>query len=239
MKKSIFTKFLVAIIGLGLMVGSFFLFKNTSIFLENAISAEGEVIELVRSRSSSSSTSGSSYTYAPVVKFKTRKGVSIEFTSTTSSNPPSYSRGERVNILYVEGKPDSAKINSFFSLWGTSIIVAGLGVAFFLIGGGLIVKGIRKSRNKEYLLQRGVRINTQFQSVSENTHLTVKGRHPFNIISQWQDPTTARMHIFESDNIWFNPEKHINVETIMVYIEPKNPAKYYMDISFLPQMAEG
>lgn len=231
-------KYLFAIIGLGMMAGSFFLYQNTATFLESAISAEGEVVELVRSSSSSSSTSGSSYTYAPVVKFKTSKGESIEFKSTTSSNPPSYTRGERVEILYTEDKPHEAKINSFFSLWGGAVIVGGIGVVFFLIGAGIILSGFRKVRNKEYLLQRGVRINTKFQSVSENTGLTVNGRHPFIIISQWQDPTTAKMHVFESDNIWFNPEDNINVDTIMVYIEAKNPAKYFMDISFLPQLAE-
>jgi len=238
MRTIIFIKYLFAIIGFGMVVGSFFLYQNAITFLETAITAEGVVTDLVRSRSSSSSSSDSSYTYAPVVKFKTNQGESIEFTSGTSSNPPSYSRGEKIEILYIEERPHDAKINSFFSLWGAPVMVGGIGSVFFLVGFGIIYWGIRKARNKKYLLQHGVRINTQFQSVSQNTSLKVNGRHPYMITSQWQDPTTSMIHVFESDNIWFDPEQQINVDTIMVYIENKNPAKYYMDISFLPQLAE-
>ncbi|MCK4742642.1 MAG: DUF3592 domain-containing protein [Sulfuriflexus sp.] len=234
MKTLIFIKYFFAIIGFGMLVGSFFLYQKTMFFLESAITTEGVVTELVRSRSSSDS----SYTYAPVVKFKTSQDTTIEFTSTTSSNPPSYSRGEQIEVLYDPIQPHSAKINSFFSLWGGSVIVGGIGAVFFLIGFGIIFLGIRKARNKEYLLQRGVRINTQFQSVSRNTRMRVNGRNPYMITSQWQDPTTTKIHVFESENIWFDPEQHINSETIVVYIEAKNPSKYHMDISFLPQLAE-
>lgn len=238
MKTLIFIKYFFAIIGFGMIVGSFFLYQNTTTFLKNAITTEGVVIELVRSRSSSSSSSGSSYTYAPTVRFKTNQGTTVEFTSSTSSNPPSYSRGEQVEVLYEPIQPHSAKINSFFSIWGGAAIVGGIGSVFFLIGCGIILSGIRKSKKKEYLLQRGVRINTQFQSVSKNTRMRVNGRNPYMVTSQWQDPTTSKIHVFESDNIWFDPTDHINVDTIMVYIEPKNPAKYFMDISFLPALAE-
>lgn len=232
MKTLIFIKYLFAIIGFGMMVGSFFLYQNTATFLENAITAQGVVIDLVRSRSSDSTT------YAPTIRFKSKQGTTIEFTSSTSSNPPSYSRGEKVEVLYEPIQPHSAKINSFFSVWGGTVIVGGIGSVFFLIGFGIILSGIRKAKNKECLLQRGVRINTQFQSVSKNTRMRVNGRNPYMITSQWQDPTTSKIHVFESDNIWFDPADHIKVDTIMVYIEPKNPAKYFMDISFLPTLAE-
>lgn len=233
MKSLIFIKYLFAIIGFCMTVGSFFLYQNTQTFLDNAIRIEGVVIDLVRSRSSDSTT------YAPMVRFKTSQGTTIEFTSTTSSNPPAYSRGEQVEVLYEAIQPHSAKIDSFFSIWGGAVIVGGIGIVFFMVGFGMVLSGLRKAKNKEYLLQRGVRINTQFQSVSRNTHMRVNGRNAYLITSQWQDPTTSKIHVFESDNIWFDPEEHINSETILVYIEPKDPKKYYMDISFLPQLAEG
>jgi len=231
-KKLIFIKYLFLLIGLGMLVGSFFLYQNTVSFLETAIKADGVVVDLVRSRNSDSTT------YAPTVRFKTNRGNTIEFTSTTSSNPPSYSVGEKVEVLYEPSQPHSAKINSFFSVWGGAVIVCGLGTVFFVVGFAIIIASIRKAKKKDYLLQHGVRIYSQFQSVSKNTSMKVNGRNPYIIISQWQDPTTKKMHVFESDNIWFNPEDHIHKDTIMVYIEPKNPAHYFMDISFLPQLAE-
>jgi len=224
-------KYLFSVIGLGMLVGSFFLYQNTMEFLAAAVKTDGVVVDLVRSRSSDSTT------YAPTIRFKTTNGTMIEFTSSTSSNPPSYSRGELVAIIYLADDPDKAKINSFFSLWGGAVIVGVLGTAFFLIGFGIIIFGIRKQKKKQQLLQRGTRINTDFQSVSHNTSLTVNGRHPYVITSQWMNPKTNQLHIFESDNIWFDPEDHIKNETIMVFIDLNDPTKYYVDISFLPKLA--
>ena len=231
MKTLTIIKYLFSVIGLGMLVGSFFLYQNTATFLSNAASAEGVVVDLVRSRSSDSTT------YAPTIRFKTRDGTMIEFTSGVSSNPPSYSRGEQVSVLYLRSDPDNAKINGFLSVWGGAVIVGGLGSVFFLAGLGMIVFGVRKQRQKEYLLQRGTRINTDFQSVSNNTNITVNGRHPYMITSQWMNPKTNKLHIFESDNIWFDPTEHIKGETVMVYIDPDDPSKYHVDISFLPKLA--
>jgi len=232
MKTLKFIKVIFSIIGLGLLVGSFFLYQNTSEFLEKAVKAEGVVIDLVRKRSSDSTT------YAPTIRFTTNNGTMIEFTSSTSSNPPSYSRGEQVAVFYLPEQPDEAKINGFFSLWGAAVIVAGIGTVFFLVGFGMIFYGIRKQRKKEHLLQRGTRINTDFQSVNRNTSIKVNGRSPFVISSQWLNPRTNELHIFESESIWFDPEDHIKGESVMVYIDPNDPSDYYMDISFLPALAK-
>ena len=224
-------KYLFSAIGLGMLVGSFLLYQNTASFLTNAIKAEGVVVNLVASRSSDSTT------YRPTVRFKTIEGSMVEFTSSTGSNPASYSRGEKVTVLYLPQQPDEARIDSFFSLWGGATIVGGLGSVFFLIGFGMIIYGVRKQRKKEHLLERGTRINTQYQSVSRNTSLTVNGRHPYVITSQWMNPKTNELHIFESDNIWFDPEQHIKGETVMVFIDPDDPSQYHVDISFLPKLA--
>ena len=102
----------------------------------------------------------------------------------------------------------------------------------------MILFGIRKQRKKDELLQQGTRINTKFQSVSRNTRLKVNGRNPYIITSQWQNPVTNKLHIFESDNIWFDPEEFVNEDVLMVFIDPDDPSQYYMDISFLPTLAK-
>ncbi len=225
-------KYIFSIAGLGMLVGSFFLYQGTSEFLSDAIKVDGVVVDLVRSRSSDSTT------YAPKIRFKTETGTMIEFTSSSGSNPPSYSRGEQVKIFYSSKNPDKAKVDSFFSLWGGAVIVGILGSTFSLVGFGMILFGIRKQRKKDELLQQGTRINTKFQSVSRNTRLKVNGRNPYIITSQWQNPVTNKLHIFESDNIWFDPEEFVNEDVLMVFIDPDDPSQYYMDISFLPTLAK-
>jgi len=89
-------------------------------FIERATEATGTVIDMERSRSSDSST------YYPVVVFEDIRDRELEFRSRSGSNPPSFSRGERVSVFYEPSAPESARINSFFSLWGLPMILGGL-----------------------------------------------------------------------------------------------------------------
>ncbi len=224
-------KYVFTVIGLGMLVGAFFLFKGTQAFLVEAIVTEGRVVELVESRSSDSST------YAPVVEFKTFNGTTFEFLSSSGSNPPSYDVGEIIEVLYQEADPKSARINSFMSLWGGTTILAGLGTVFFSIGFIILLVGILNSRKIKYLKAHGVKINTKLKSVELNSSLKVNGRSPYNIYAQWENPASSKLHVFKSENIWFDPSEHINGDDITVLIEKDNPEKYYVDISFLPKLA--
>lgn len=231
MKTIAIIKYVFSAIGIAMIAGALYWVQNTRAYLAQAGSAQGTVVDLVRSSSSSSST------YAPVVRFVTAKGEKIEFTSGTGSNPPSYSQGESVEVLYQPGAPRDARINGFVSLWLGPMIVGGIGSIFFLIGGGIALASVLQGRKEEYLRQNGTRILTTFQSVELNTSLAVNGRHPFRVFTQWTNPSTSEIHVFESENLWFDPSPHINNRTITVFIEPGNPKKYYVDLSFLPKLA--
>lgn len=224
-------KYAFTMVGLGMLVGSFFIYQNTQVFLKNALTTEGLVIELVASRSSDSTT------YRPVIEFKTQDGSRIEFISSTGSNPPSYSKGEAVEVLYQESFPEQAKVNGFFSLWGGSIILGGMGSVFFLVGISIILFGVLKGKKIEYLRKNGIPIKAKLQSVEINSSLEVNGRNPYQICVQWKNPATSELHIFNSDNIWFDPTEHMDNDEITVLIEKNNPKKYHVDISFLPKVA--
>lgn len=232
MKTITISKYVFTIVGVGLLIGALFLYQSASAFLAKATTADGTVVDLVRSRSSDS------ITYRPVVQFMNQKGEKIEFISSSGSNPPSYSKGEKVEVLYLPDEPQKAKINGFFSLWGAPVILGGLGGAFFLIGAGIIIVIMLKGRRDEYLKKKGMRIETDFQSVELNTSLSVNGRNPFRVLTQWQNPSTSEIHIFQSNNLWFDPTNHIKDNRITVFIERNNPKKYYVDLSFLPKIAE-
>lgn len=219
------------LIGMGLLIGSFFAYQNSSSFLDAAIKTEGTVIELIASRSKNSTT------YKPLVQFTSQTGEVIEFTSPSGSSPPSYAKGEKVEILYLPEQPQKAEINDFFSLWGVVAIVGGLGGIFFLIGAGMLLTLLLKGRREEYLKTSGIAIQTEFQRVQVNKNLSVNGKHPFRIISQWQNPETLELYVFESNDVWFDPSNYLNDREITVFIERGNPKKYYVDISFLPRLA--
>jgi len=211
-----------------LLTTAFFLYQSTQSFLESAIVANGEVIELVRRNSTNSSS-----TYSPRIHFKTQSGETIEFTSSSSSNPASYSKGEKVEILYLPSNPKDARINGFFSLWGLEAIFGGIGLVFLLVLMAIIVFPWLSRRKEKYLRRHGIAIITNFQKVELNTRLTINEKNPFHVLTEWKDPATAEEYIFTSQNLWSDPTEEMTKKNITVFIKKGNPKKYFMDLSFL------
>jgi hypothetical protein len=117
-------KYLFTAIGLIMLAGALFWIQNVRTFIAKASAAQGTVVDLARSDT----------VYRPVVRFNAA-GRQIEFIPNWGTNPPIYSRGEKVEILYQAGNPEKAQIKGFFSLWGGPLIVGGSGAVFFLVGG--------------------------------------------------------------------------------------------------------
>lgn len=225
-------KYVFVVVGVGMLAGTFFLYRNTTAFLGEAKIATGTVVELRQSRS------GDADTYRPVVRFSTQEGEDITFTSSAGSKPPAYSKGEKVEVLYPPSLPAQARIKGFFSLWGAPAILGGLGSIFFLIGAGFFLVATFSRRKAEFLKAQGLPIQTSFQSVTLNEALSVNGRHPFRITTQWQNPATGDIHVFQSGNVWFDPTPFIDGGKITVFIERDKPGNYHLDLSFLPKLAE-
>ena len=237
MKAFRIAKVIFLLVGAGMLVGALLLYNSTSRFLEGAIRANGEVVDLVESRSSSASSSDSP-TYRPVVRFTTMAGEGVEFTSSVGSNPPSYSRGEQVQVLYRADEPTSGRIDDYMSLWGGATIVAGLGTVFFLIGAGMMIGGRLRNRSNEQLRLSGTPVKAEFQRVELNESFSMNGRHPFRIVAQWHNPSTAKVYVFTSSNVWFDPTSYVKAREITVFLDGGNPKRYYVDLSFLPELAE-
>jgi len=232
MKSIAIVKYVFTLVGLAMLTGAFFLYRSSTTFLAEASRTTGTVVDLVASKSDDSTV------YKPVVHFTTQNNEAVEFTSNSGSNPPGYTKGETVKVLYRAAAPQDARIDGFFSLWGGALIVGGMGTLFTLIGGSIFLGGLLSARREVYLRKHGLPIQAEFQNVQLNTSLKINGRHPFRVISQWQNPVTSEVHVFESANLWFDPSGYIKDKKITVFIEAANPKRYCVDLSFLPQLAD-
>jgi len=90
-------------------------------FRNQAIVTQGTVIAFTKPLSENRTSYDSrpkttTPTYAPVVRFLTQEGRSVEFTSKSGTNPPRYSEGDTVEVLYSSSSPEKATINDFSSL---------------------------------------------------------------------------------------------------------------------------
>ncbi|MFK8332309.1 DUF3592 domain-containing protein [Pseudomonas sp. BJa5] len=224
-------KYVFSTIGVLSLLGAAAAYKSSSDFLDEAVPASGKVVALVKSRSSDS------VSFYPVIQFLDEEGRSFEFRSNAGSNPPTFLVGEEVRVLYAAEHPEDAKVDAFFALWGVSLVLAVIGGPFLFIGMLMVTIGRLRTRKHAYLQKNGVAIEAKFQSVERNFRLSVNGRNPYLIMCQWLNPQTSQVHMFQSENIWFDPSLYIKDESIRVLIERNNPKKYHVDISFLPKAA--
>lgn len=229
-------KYGFTVIGLCLLAGGILLYNNTQNFVSNSITAQGIVVDLIRVKSSES------IHYRPQVKFETSSGELIQFTSNTASNiagnPAKYHIGDAVDVIYQPGSPHKAKINSFWPLWLGPLILDGLGTIFFTVGFTIILYTRVKPLKTTSLENNGIAVKAKYLSTEYNTAITANGKHPYKITAQWLNPATNELHIFTSDNIWFDPRNHIKTELITVLLEKGDPKNYHMDITFLSTLAD-
>ena len=219
------------IVGCVLLFVGLLLWKNTRSFVARAQPTEGVVIEMLESRDSDGDIM-----YRPLVRFTTPDGREVTVTG-NASRPAGFSTGETVTVLRDPHDPHDSRLGDFKSLWLGPIILSGIGALFAAIAGGIFFAGRLGNQKKQYLLAYGNAIQTDVQGVERNTSLEVNGRNPWRITSQWLDPAANKLRVFHSENLWYDPQKFLNVKEVTVLLDPKNPKRYYMDISFLPEQA--
>ncbi len=117
-------------------------------------------------------------------------------------------------------------------------ITIGLGSIFFAIGAIAEFLRIRRAKQIAELQQHGILLQAKYQSVERNTTLTVNGKNPYRIVCQWLDPNTNQIHLFYSENYWYDPTPYIDREHFEVRVLPGNFKINYIDTSFLPKLAK-
>ena len=106
-------------------------------FVDRSATTEGTVVGV------NSKFAGEGNLYLPTVRFVTEDGRSIVFTSNTGEDVWTDRIGESVTVRYDPADPTNARIDSFFQLWGGSIIPIVIGGGFIIFGSGMF------SRNRD------------------------------------------------------------------------------------------
>jgi hypothetical protein len=223
---------LFLVIGLILLAGGARITLRTQSFRRHASAAAGVVVENVWSQDSDSSV------YCPKVEFRTESGRSVTFISSVGSRPPAFHEGESVTVLYDPNDPTHAAIDTVMEQWFPSMILCGLGAVGSLIGGGWLFAVARSKRLNEWLQTNGTRIQAEYKGVELNRSVQVNGRSPYRIMAQWLNPATMSVHVFHSDNLWYDPAPFITGSTVTVLVDPKDPRRHHVDTSFLPKQVE-
>jgi len=211
------------LIGAGLLAGAVYALS----FRSHSKRAEGTVVDLDWRGGGAK----------PVVEWKDSRGEIHLTTGGVSSQPPSYQKGEKVDVRYDPGSPGTARLDGFMENWFVVMCLGIIGTVFTAIGAGFGLSGWVQKRNREWLQANGQRIQARFTGVDLNTRLRVNGRSPWVLTAQWQDPASSLLYTFRSESIWFDPSPYVKSDTLDVLVDAAKPSRYWVDTGFLPKQA--
>ena len=118
------------IAGIIILAISLFLLKEALGFLRTSERAVGTVIKMEKIDNSDGDS------FKPIFKFKTNLNQDIIYSHIASSNPPAWSVGEEAIIAYNPNNPSSAKLLTYFGIFGWTIVVMAIAMPLIVIGGG-------------------------------------------------------------------------------------------------------
>ena len=149
----------------------------------------------------------------------------------------SFYEGKEIDIYYDKDNPNNIGVKSLDKLF---LIFPGIGIIFVIIGVSGIVIKIKNDIKEKSLKENGELIYADYIETALNTLYEVNGRHPYNIICEWNNPLDGKKYVFKSRNIWSNPEDIIeekNIKQFPVYIDKNNKKKYFVDIDILTELS--
>jgi len=128
MKKSTILNSISLVIGFIVMVYGVDLAWQTHMFVETSVHTEAEVV-----RNITTEATDGSYRYTPVLRFETRTGDFIEFTSRLKTKGLDYRKGELLPIYYNPYNTKQAVVDTTDSnAWYLGIGIAVIGALIFL-----------------------------------------------------------------------------------------------------------
>lgn len=112
-----------------------------------------------------------------------------------------------------------------------------LGLGILAIPALMIGIPLRQYLIKKRVKANGTLIKARFLKV-RMAEYSVNNYRPYIILSQWYDPVANLVYRFKSGAVPFDPSSYIpKGDSIPVWIDPKNPKHYAVDLDQIPRLA--
>jgi hypothetical protein len=101
-----------------------------------------------------------------------------------------------------------------------------------------IYHGRKKDKSETYFKTTGRKVEAQILKIDTDMAITIMKKNPYYIDCKWADPMTGKEYRHTIQFIWTDPKDLLKGRnSIDVYIDRKDPEKYFMDIAFLGETA--
>ncbi len=170
------------------------------------------------------------------IKYTSDDGIERTVQRNQSSKGGRFNDGEKVKIFYQIADPakcrtsDGKKGGKKVVFWGFILLLFNLTSIYF---------GKKKETTENYFKTTGRKVEAQILKIDIDLETTIMKKNPYYIHCKWTDPMTGKEYRHTIKYIWQDPETLLaGRKTIDVYIDRKDPEKYFMDIAFLGETAK-
>lgn len=207
------------LVGSGLIVGGVVTRNYSNDFFKSAKSTTATIDKIERYRDSDGESE-----YDVLVSYEA-EGQYYDDIELDYYNSSMY-QGQQLTVYYQATRPNiiKTKVDSFFIF----AILIGMGSLFALIGLILSIIGFN-IKPKQRLKTTGICYNATVTDIIEQRNVTVNGRHPYYVDCLAHNHHTGQQMLFRSKGI-FDGSMLYKLTTVPVYVDPKNPKKYYVDV---------
>ena len=192
---------------------------DTSLFKGKSCPAQAVIINVAYH--------GSDMTGTTIVRYSANGQThtcGLNYTST------SLHKGDTITINYLKTDPRKARYiagNRFII-----ILSAVMALVFGGMGAALLLAQRRRKRKTMRLINTGMMVEADITDISENMYMSMDGRHPIIIHCRYQSPD-GRLYLFHSHSVWYRSYEIDMRKKIAVYMDRRNPSRYFVDVDSL------
>lgn len=232
--------FMILVVGPSLLFGSMPVFIVPTLYeawrLETSgVRTQGTVVGKVKTFSSGPTGKGSTTTYRPLVEFDSADGRTLRFAG--SGRVHDFPVGRTVTVVYLPDRPAVAGIDDFSTRWMGPAISTAISVPVGLMIVWAWVRYFRKLWLDAWLRRHGRRILAEIDYVGREIPPRRKKKSAsgsWRITARWTDSMINREHVFGKGGLAGDPAPYITMRQVAVFIDPSDPERHTMDLSFLP-----
>jgi hypothetical protein len=221
------TKIVVLIAALGFL--AFTVIPLSSVIRSNrlmahGVPAEGTVTDIRRG------TARGSTLKRITVTFSTSDGKSV---TAEGMKRHQVSIGDKVKLWYDKSDPAKVDFGDTVSYNMRGVVIAGLVFIFLFY---YFIRYARKDSVIKRLKASGKKVAAEFISIERDEKFRMGDKNPWQIKCRWTESITGKDYYFLSTDYTIDPAPYLKGRlTVDVYFDPENPAKYFMDTSFMPK----
>ena len=145
--------------------------------------------------------------------------------------------GEKVEVACLAGREGDGRIVTWTEFYFLPTLIAGFACLLGFAGTWQGHAFFRLAFERGRLAQRGERVTAEVVRF-ERAKGYGSAKHPWMIVCRWHNSETKEAVEFVSEPVWRDPAQFVQIgATIAVFVDPKNPNSYLVDLEPYRQIA--